>query len=238
MGSRRPERAAGFDEVLLLAGGDDPHRRLVRERLAAIRGRRKGASHPRFKIVTAPDGPEALRRARPAAVAAVQLAPADGPGLETVRQLREALPRLAILAYAPRPTASDAMAAIMAGADYLLDSEDCSSAALAHAVDRALDRRTLTHDLEEHEAEVEKTRDRLVQISGELGGVATGLWPVRSATDILPFREAARRYLLATRGHFARDPRGLANALGVSYFALRRLLARYDVPFPAARARR
>jgi hypothetical protein len=32
--------------------------------------------------------------------------------------------------------------------------------------------------------------------------------------------------------------RGLAKALGVSYFSLRRLLARYDVAFPAARSRK
>jgi hypothetical protein len=55
---------------------------------------------------------------------------------------------------------------------------------------------------------------------------------------VLPFREAARRYLLTATQLFERDPRGLAKALGVSYFSLRRLLARYDVAFPAVRSRK
>ena len=48
----------------------------------------------------------------------------------------------------------------------------------------------------------------------------------------MPFHEAARRYLLASAKLFEGDPRGLAERLGVSYFALRRLLKRYEVPFP------
>jgi DNA-binding NarL/FixJ family response regulator len=238
MGTTRWDRPDDFDDVLLLAAADDAHRRVIRERLALARGRKQPGSYPRFKIVTASSGPEALRRAGRATIAAVNLALPEGPGLETIRELRETRSQLAILAYATEPTASDAMAAIMAGADFLHDCEDETAAALARAVDRALDRRKLTHSLEEHEAEVEKARGRLAEMSGEVGAVVTGLWPVRSLEDVLPFREAARRYLLAARGYFAHDPRGLANALGVSYFSLRRLLARYDVPFPSARTRR
>ncbi len=238
MSSRRWERPDDFDDALVLAAPDDAHRRRVRERLAAARGGRRPGSYPRFKVTTAASRSEAVRRARRASVAAVSLALPAGAGLDAVRDLREAFPALAILAYAPRPSASDAMAAIMAGADFFQDGRHDSTEALIEGVDRALERRRLTHSLEEHEAEVERARDELAQLSGELGGMATGLWPLRSAQDVLPFREAARRYLLSARAHFARDPRGLANALGVSYFSLRRLLARYDVPFPAARARR
>ena len=232
------ERPDDCDDVLVLAAPDDAHRRRVRERLAGIRGVRSPGSYPRFRIVTAASGAEALRRARRATVAAVSLALPGGPALDAIRELREASPALAILAYGPRPSASDAMAAIMAGADFFQDGLEDSTEALLQGVDRALERRRLTHSLEEHEAEVERARDGLAQLSGELGGMATGLWPLRSPQDVLPFREAARRYLLSARAHFSRDPRGLAGALGVSYFSLRRLLARYDVPFPAARARR
>jgi DNA-binding NarL/FixJ family response regulator len=238
MSSTRWDRPDEFDDVLLLSAADDARRRTIRDRLALARGERRPGVYPRFKIITASSGPESLRRARRATVAAVNLALPEGPGLETIRELRETLSQLAILAYAVNPTASDAMAAIMAGADFVHDCRDDSAAALAQAVERAVDRRKLTHSLEEHEAEVEKARGRLAQMSGEMGGMVTGLWPVRSLEDVLPFREAARRYLLAARGHFAGDPRGLANALGVSYFSLRRLLARYDVPFPSARTRR
>jgi len=237
MSSRRWDRPDDFDDALVLAAPDDPHRQRVRERLASVRGHRPG-SYPRFKISMAATRSEAVRRAGRASVAAVSLALPRGAGLDAIRDLREALPGLAILAYAPHPSASDAMAAIMAGADFFQDGLQDSTESLVEGLERALERRRLTHSLEEHEAQVERARDELAQLTGELGGMATGLWPLRSAQDVLPFREAARRYLLSARAHFVRDPRGLAKALGVSYFSLRRLLARYDVPFPAARARR
>jgi hypothetical protein len=81
-------------------------------------------------------------------------------------------------------------------------------------------------------------RRPLAELSGERTEAVPGLWPLRGREDILPFREAARRYLVAATRLHERDPRGLAQALGVSYFALRRLLARYDVPFPAVRPRK
>ncbi len=230
-----------FDDVLLLAAADDAHRRVIRERLAHVRGRQRTAelgSYPRFRILTASSGPESLRRASGATIAAVDLALPKGPGLETIREMRESHPRLAILAYATAAGASDAMAAVMAGADFFSDCQDESSAALARVVELAVDRRRLTHTIEKNEAEVEEARGRLAQLSGELVGTVPGLWPLHSREDVLPFREAARRYLLTATGFFARDPRGLAKALGVSYFSLRRLLARYDVAFPAARSRK
>ena len=88
------------------------------------------------------------------------------------------------------------------------------------------------------EAELAKARGRISTLSAELLGGVQGFRALQSPEQVLPFREAARRYLVDAAQLFAGDPRGLARALGVSYFALRRLLARYDVPFPAARARR
>ncbi|WP_242334041.1 MULTISPECIES: response regulator [unclassified Anaeromyxobacter] len=230
-----------FDDVLLLVAPDDAHRRMIRERLAEVRGSpRPGqpGAHPRFKLLTASSGAESLKRAAGATIAMVNLELPKGPGLETIRELRESHERLAILAYATAAGASDAMAAVMAGADFFFDCHDESSAALGHAVELAVERRRLTHTIEQNEADVEEARGRLAQLAGELVGTMPGLWPLRSREDVLPFREAARRYLLAATRFFARDPRGLAKALGVSYFSLRRLLARYDVPFPAARSRK
>lgn len=242
MVATRREPAPQRDDVLVLAAEDDAHRRMIRERLAQAQRRQRGAepgsSYPGFTIVTASSGPEALRRAAGAAVAMVNLELPRGPGLETIRQLRERHARLAILAYATAAGASDAMAAVMAGADFFFDCRDQSSAAVAHAVELAVDRRRLTHTIEESEADVDAARGRLAQLAGELVGAMPGLWPLHSAEDVLPFREAARRYLLTATRFFDRDPRGLAKALGVSYFALRRLLARYDVPFPAVRTRK
>jgi DNA-binding NarL/FixJ family response regulator len=237
MAVRRWERPDDHDDVLLLAAAEDAHRRRLRERLASVHGTKKPGVYPRFRIVQAGAGAEALRRAPRATLAAVNLTLPGKPALDVIRALRDAQPTLAILAYALRPSASDAMAAIMAGADFFQDAGEASVDALVEAMDRALERRSLTRSLEVHEAEAERTRGELAQLSGELGALATGLWPLRSARDVLPFREAARRYLLSARAYYARDPRGLASALGVSYFALRRLLARYDVPFPAVRGR-
>jgi CheY-like chemotaxis protein len=240
MAARREPRAQPA-ETLLLAAAEDPHRRLLEERLAQIRDPGRGADSgapARFRVVTAASGPEALRRVTGAAIAMVDLELPRGPGLETIRRLREGHASLALLAYARTAGASDAMAAVMAGADFFFDCRDESSAAIARAVDVAIDRRRLAGTIEAREADVEEARSRMAQLAGELVGSMPGLWPIHSAEDVLPFREAVRRYLLTATRFFARDPRGLANALGVSYFSLRRLLARYDVPFPAARTRR
>jgi hypothetical protein len=96
----------------------------------------------------------------------------------------------------------------------------------------------LTLLIERNEEEAEAARGRLAQLSGDLVLAVPGFRPLHAQEDVLPFREAARRYLLASAQLFAGDARGLAKALGVSYFALRRLLARYAVPFPGARPRR
>lgn len=230
-----------FDDTLVLGAGDAQLRRLLAERLSRVRGRRRAGelgAYPRYRILSASSGPEALRRAPGASIAAVDLALPKGPGLETIRELREAHSRLAILAFATTAGASDAMASVMAGADMFYDCKDRSAAALARVVDLAVDRRRLTHTIERSEEELETAKTRLAKLSGDLVGAVPGLWPLHSRDEILPFREAARRYLLTAKQFYERDPRGLAGALGVSYFALRRLLARYDVAFPAARPRK
>ena len=96
----------------------------------------------------------------------------------------------------------------------------------------------LARSMDRADADLERTRGRLAALSAELGGGVPGFRALQTQEQVLPFRDAARRYLLEATQLFGGDPRGLARALGVSYFALRRLLARYDVPFPAARARR
>jgi hypothetical protein len=96
----------------------------------------------------------------------------------------------------------------------------------------------LGRSIERADADLERVRGRLAQLSAELGDGAAGFRALQTRERVVPFREAARRYLVEATQLFSGDPRGLARALGVSYFALRRLLARYDVPFPAARARR
>jgi DNA-binding NarL/FixJ family response regulator len=234
------DRTDAVDEVLLLCAANDPHRRALSERLEAVPGRARAerGAYPRFRVVAASSGAESLRRAPDATVAMVSLALARGAGLETVRRVREAHAHVPILAYASVAGPSDAIAAVMAGADFFHECKDESSAGLARALDVAIGRRRLTHDIERNEADAERARGRLAELSGELAGTAPGLWPLHAREDILPFREAARRYLLAAVRFHERDPRGLAKALGVSYFALRRLLARYDVPFPAVRPRR
>lgn len=240
MGAIRWDHPDAFDHVLLIAAADGAHRRTVSERLSRVQGRRSAelGRYPRFRILTASTGAETLRRAAGATVAAVDLAIPKGAGLEAIRELREAHAHLAILAYAIAAGASDAMASVMAGADFFHDCGDASGAALDHVVELAIDRRLLTRTIEKSEAEVEAARGRLAQLSGDLVGAVPGLRPLHAREDVLPFREAARRYLLTATQLFDRDARGLASALGVSYFSLRRLLAKYDVAFPAARPRR
>lgn len=230
-----------FDQTVLLATEDGPRRRSLHDRILRVPGRDRARSlgrYPRFRVVLAGSGTEARRRSGAATVAAVDLALPGGPGLETIRALREARPELAILAFGASTDTSDAIASVMSGADFFHECAEDAAAGIERALELALDRRRLTHDLERTEAEMEEARGKLAQLSGELVRAVPGFRPLHSREDVLPFREAARRYLLAATQLFAGDPRGLARALGVSYFALRRLLARYDVPFPAVRARK
>ena len=239
MARARGERSNSTRPVLLLAAAPGAFRRALAELLARVAGRpgAAGGRQARFRIAAASSGPEALRRGGEAEAAVVDLALPEGPGLDVIRELRDRNPRLAILAYATSPHESDHLAAVMAGADLFHDGGR-EPAAIERALEVALDRRRLTWTIERNEGEVEAARDRLARLTGSaLAAGAPASPPLRSRDDVIPFREAARRYLLAAVRLFDRDPRGLASALGVSYFALRRLLARYDVPFPTVRSR-
>lgn len=222
--------------AVLLATGDAQRRRELKE--ALVRGGARARAHPPLRVVTAGTAAEALRRAGACVAAAVDLAIPGGAGLETIRQLREAHPELAILAFGTSTAPSDAIASVMSGADFFHDCAEGSAPGFVRAVELALDRRRLAHTIAKSEAEVQAARGRLAQLSGELVQAVPGFRPLRAREEVLPFREAARRYLLAAAQLFAGDPRGLARALGVSYFALRRLLARYEVPVPTVRPRR
>jgi len=237
----RWDRPREFDHQLLLAIDDGPLLRSARARLARVpghRGAEVGGRYPRFKVIVARRREDARSRVGPAVTAAaVDLTARGGAGLDVVRDLREARPDLAILAFAHAAPTSDAIAAVMAGADFF---HDCPAGCdgIERALELAIDRRRLTRIIERNTEETEAARGKLAQLSGDLVLAVPGFRPLHAREDVLPFREAARRYLLASAQLFAGDARGLAKALGVSYFALRRLLARYAVPFPGARARR
>lgn len=238
----RWDRPETFDHLLLLGAGDARLRAAILDRLARVPGRDRAGElrgrYPRFKVISAAGAP-AVRRACGAEVGAVaiDLSLKGGGGLDLIRALRDARADLPILAYAPAAPASEAIAAVMAGADFFHDCAD-GGAGFEHALEHALDRRRLIALIERSESQVEEARGKLAQLSGELVRAVPGFRPLHSTGDVLPFREAARRYLLAAAQLFEGDPRGLAKSLGVSYFALRRLLARYDVPYPGTRYRR
>jgi DNA-binding NarL/FixJ family response regulator len=232
-----------FDHLLLLAADDDRLKELVRERLERIPGRRRSGEiegrYPRFKISLARGGADARRRTTDAVTAiAIDLSTRGGDGLDLVAELRERRPDVAILTFARSAPTSDAIASVMAGADFFHDCADERCDGLERALELAIDRRRLTLLIERNQEEMEEARGKLAQLSGDLVRAVPGFRPLHAREDVLPFREAARRYLLASAQLFEGDARGLAKALGLSYFALRRLLARYDVPFPAARPRK
>lgn len=239
----RRDGPKAYDHVLLLGGADGELKRALRERLSRVAGRRRPpeapARYPRFKILTADVGAAVRRRTTAAVtVVATDLSIRGANGLDVIRTLRDERPDLAILAFGRGAPTSDAIAAVMAGADFFHDCADGSCTGFERALELAIDRRRLTRLIEKNVEEAEAARGKLAQLSGDLVRAVPGFRPLHSSEDVLPFREAARRYLLAAAQLFEGDARGLAKALGVSYFALRRLLARYQVPFPAARSRR
>jgi DNA-binding NtrC family response regulator len=246
MAKRRPtpaswDRPEEHDDVLLLVDPDDAHRERVLPHLAGVPGRRRAdvlGRYPRFRVVLASDGAQALEQGNePFTVAAVDLVLPRLSGLEVVQTLRARHPDMALLAFAAAAPPSEAVAAVMAGADYFLElREDTEPAAFSRALDLAADRRRLTRVIERNEAELEWARGRLTQLSGELARVLPVVGAPLSREDVQPFDEAARRYLTASARLFEGESQELAKRLGVSYFALRRLLARYGVPFPKRRA--
>jgi DNA-binding NarL/FixJ family response regulator len=221
------------DHVLLLADDDACHQRTLVERLSQVPGRpRDGIKgrFPRFRIVVASDGAEAIRRAGPQVTAvAVDLVLPRRNGLDVVQELRVKRPDLAILVFTDGAPAGEAVASLLAGADFFHECRDGDVAAFERALELAIDRRRLARFIERNEAEVEAAREKLSHLSGDLAHSLPGFRPPQTQEDVLPFREAARRYLQAAVRLGEGDAQGLARRLGVSYFALRRLLARYDV---------
>jgi CheY-like chemotaxis protein len=241
MAKPRWDRADAHDHVVLLADDDEAWRDAVSAHLAAVPGRTRAAAlgrYPRFRVVPVRDGDEALRRATAqVTAAAVDLRMPRRSGLEVIQALRERRPEVAILAYTAAAPASEAVAAMMAGADFFHETrDDAELDGFERALELAIDRRRLAQIIERNEAEVEAARGKLAQLSGDLGRVLPGFRPPQSREEVIAFREAARRYLFAAARLYDGDARGLAKRLGVSYFALRRLLARYEVPFPGRRS--
>ncbi len=240
MARPRWDRPEEFDHVLLLADDDEAHREGLREHLSRIAGRQRSdqlGRYPRFKIVMASDGDEALRKASAqVTVGAIDLVMPRRPGLEVIQELRARRPDVALLAFTGGAPPSEAVAAVMAGADFFYEWRAHEGfAGFERALELAIDRRRLTRLIERNEAEVEDARGRLARLSGDLARTLPGFRPPQSRDDVVPFKEAARRYLTAAARLFEGDARGLAAKLGVSYFALRRLLAKYGVPFPRSR---
>lgn len=242
MARARWERPEEHDHVLLLADDEDLHLEAVKRHLESVPGRLRAqvlGRYPRYRILVARNGEEALRRATAQVTAvAVDLVMPRRNGLEVIQELRARRPDLAILAFTAGAPASEAVAAVMAGADFFHEYRDePEPLAFERALELALDRRRLTRLIEKGEAEVDEARARLSQLSGDLARAMPGFKPPQAREDVLPFKEAARRYLTASARLFEGDSQGLARALGISYFALRRLLARYQVPLPS-RSRR
>jgi CheY-like chemotaxis protein len=231
----RPEE---HDHIVLLADDDATHLELVKDHLLRVAGRQRAPTlgkYPRFGVLLARDGEEAVKKAGPkVTVAAVDLRMPRRNGLEVIQELRAKRHDLAILAFTAGAPASEAVAAVMAGADFFHESRDePDPAAFERALELAIDRRRLTRLIEKNQEEVEQARDKLALLSGDLARALPGFRPPQAREDVLPFKDAARRYLLAGARLFEGDGQGLAKALGVSYFALRRLLAKYDVPLPS-----
>jgi DNA-binding NarL/FixJ family response regulator len=227
------ERPEESDHVLVIADDEPLHLRALCERLAASPGRARASvlgRYPRFRVIPASDGDEAIAKVTPdVSVVALDLMMPRRDGIEVIQELRMRRPDLAILAFTGAAPASDAVASMVAGADHFHEYVDLDS--FEHAVDLAIDRRRLTRLIEQSQAAAADARSRLETMHGNLGALA-GFRPPQSRDSVLPFQVAARRYLLAAARLFDGDPQGLAGKLGVSYFALRRMLKRYDVPFP------
>jgi DNA-binding NarL/FixJ family response regulator len=194
-------------------------------------------SYPRFRISVAEGASDLASKVTPTVmVAAIDLALPRVSPIELIQELRRRRPDVALLAFTGGGPASQAIAAVMAGADFLHESQPGGDlGTFERALELAIDRRRLTRIVEQSDAAAADARTRLTQLSGELARSLPGFRPPQAPEDVLPFREAARRYLLASARLFEGDARGLAFRLGVSYFALRRLFTRYEIPLPTPR---
>ena len=234
MGAPVWDRPEECDHVLVIADDDPLHLQSLVERLSQSPGRSRVSvlgRYPRFRVLPVADGEEALVKVTSeVSVAALDLVMPRRNGIEVIQELRARRPDLAILAFTGHAPPSEAVAAVMAGADHFHEVTDLES--FEHAIDLAIDRRRLTRLIEQNEAEVEEARRRLAHMSGSPGTSLPGFRPPHTPESVIPFDEAAKRYLVAATKLFEGDPQGLAARLGVSYFALRRLLKRYGVAFP------
>lgn len=236
----RWERPEEFDHSLVIACAETSHAEALRDHLARLPGRQRVhlvGTHPRYRIVLADGTGDLSAKVGPTVTAAaIDLAMPRVDGLELIQDLRRRRPDLALLAFTGGGPASQAIAAAMAGADFVHATQpEGDEPAFERALELAIDRRRLTRIVEQSEAAAADARIRLAQLSGELARSLPGFRPPQTPDDVLPFQEAARRYLLASARLFEGDSRGLAARLGVSYFALRRLFARYDIPLPSQR---
>lgn len=228
----RPEE---HDHVVVVADDDDAHLEVIRSRLSRVAGRDRVATlgrYPRFEVLTASNGEEALRRVSARVTAlAVDLIMPRLQGLEVIQRIRPQRPDLAILAFTAAAPPSEAVAAVMAGADHFHQYGDGRQGDFETALEQALDRRRLVRLIERSATEMERARASLAALGAEGVGLP-GLRPAATREAVLPFDEAVTRYLEAAVRLFEGDPKGLAQRLGVSYFSLRRLLKRHGVPFP------
>lgn len=227
----RPEEC---DHVVLVADDDELHRNAIVEQLVRSVGRQRAStlgSYPRFRVIAVANGEEALRKVKTdVTVAAIDLVMPRRNGIEVIQELRAKRTDLAILAFTAGAPPSEAVAAVMAGADHFYEFRDVEG--FENALDMAIDRRRLTRLIEQNQAEVEEARRRLAKLAGNLGSPLTGLRPPQNPETILPFRIAVKRYLAASARFFGGDPKGLAKQLGLSYFSMRRLFLRYNIPVP------
>jgi DNA-binding NarL/FixJ family response regulator len=236
----RWDRPEEFDHALVIACADTRRAESLRDHLSRIPGRQRVhllGSYPRFRIAVAEGATDLAAKVTPTVmVAAIDLALPRVSALELIQDLRRRRPDVALLAFTGGGPASQAIAAVMAGADFLHESlPEGDMGTFERALELAIDRRRLTRVVEQSEAAAADARTRLAQLSGELARSLPGFRPPQTPEDVLPFREAARRYLLASARLFEGDAKGLAARLGISYFALRRLFTRYDIPLSTQR---
>jgi len=220
---------------VVLADDDALHRQVLLDRLARVPGRERIDTlgrYPRYEVVLAAHGEEAIRKVGPrVTVLAVDLMMPRKHGLEVIQELRPRRPDLAILAFTAAAPPSEAVAAMLAGADHFHQYADGRSGEFENALELAIDRRRLVRLIDRSQSELEHARESLAAMGAEGLGLP-GLRPPASREAVRPMEEAVRAYLKAAAKLFDGDPQGLAKQLGVSYFALRRLLRRHDVPFP------
>jgi DNA-binding NarL/FixJ family response regulator len=227
----RPEL---HDHLVVVAEAEGWRRESIRERLEVVAGRDRAepaGTYPRYRLLLAGDFDQAagLLSADVTGLV-VNLRIPRRSGVQLIQEFRPRRPDLAILSFTAEPPRAEAMAAMLAGADHFLEYGDGSG--IGHALELAIDRRWLSQLIERSAADIEEARLRLARLGGNSSVMLPGLRPPAAANAVMPFQEAARRYLLACAKLFEGDPRGLADRLGVSYYSMRRLLKRYDVPFP------